>query len=248
VPHSPRRSAASATKVEGRAPGNSGWGPVVGLPAGGEHCNMRITRSALALASIALLAAAPAAPARAPRDRCAVKRTHTVLQNSYVRLYEGRPSVDDMGNDRIATYACYRKTGRSTRLDDQSSIEQPRLAGKWIAYIEDSQRGIDDERLTVTVYQVRGNYQTVRLAYGYDTQEPAVRSLVLASNGAAGWIATDDEEGTVYWQVGTVGAANVYGTVLDSGADIVPDSLRLSAGTLSWTRAGATRTARAGHP
>ncbi|MEA2478884.1 MAG: hypothetical protein QOJ07_806 [Thermoleophilaceae bacterium] len=220
----------------------------MGLPAGGQHGRMRITRSALALASIALLAAAPAAPARAPRDRCAVKRTRTVLQNSYVRLYEGHAYVDDMGNDRVATYACSRKTGRSRRLDLQSSIEQPRLAGKWIAYVEDSQRGIDDERLTVTVDQVRGDYQTVRRAYGYDTQVPAVRSLVLASNGAAGWIATDDEEGTVYWDVGTVGATDVYGTVLDSGPDIVPESLRLSAGTLSWTRAGATRTAPAGHP
>ncbi len=69
-----------------------------------------------------------------------------------------------------------------------------------------------------------------------------VTSLVLAKSGDVAWIGEDLDHAN--FEVHALNAR--HNRALDSGADIDPKSLKLRAGSLSWTRNGVRKTATPG--
>ncbi|MGI8593734.1 MAG: hypothetical protein ACR2ML_05105 [Solirubrobacteraceae bacterium] len=79
-----------------------------------------------------------------------------------------------------------------------------------------------------------------------DASDPStsIGSIVLRRNGAVAWIGAQDD-GAKLRQVRRIGADRSF-SVLDTGADIAPESLALSGSTLYWLKAGVPRTGMLG--
>src|SRR4051812_11109099 len=99
---------------------------------------MRRPIPVLLLAALALALLAPPAPAAAKRARCAVKGSHTVAKNRFVRAYVKR---DGEGNRVL--HGCWRASGRKLTVaheyDDDyvtsGAYRDVRLAGRFIAIV-----------------------------------------------------------------------------------------------------------------
>ena len=217
----------------------------------------RIGRIA-ALAALALVLLPPVG-AGAARDRCAVRGSKTEQRTKQVRVYT---TVR-----RTNWFACYRRTGLKTRLDeprgrtfgDGGGVEDRlylvRVAGPYVAFWQsgaDYPTGVEEEGGGQPQYFSRVSVANAKRGYvglshdleDEDPQPPAgaaprstVTDLVLRPTGSVAWVA--DDEGRR--RVDALSSGDFR--TLDSGTGIDPDSLELQGSTLSWTNGGQEKTA-----
>jgi len=210
--------------------------------------NLRHTALALALGGALVLA--PAAASRSAS--CAVAHSHTVHLDRQVRVFTK--------GEFLA--GCSRSDGRIKKLAHDGSLEDGmgsenyahvRVAGPWVAH-EDYATFNPVVASVVVVQDLRRAGKRVpsgTIAYyaGFRLSAPErlvhlatsarVTDLELRDSGTVAWIERDPAGTTL-----TVRVRDAHATTqLDSGPAIDPASLHLAGRTLTWTVAGAVRSA-----
>lgn len=192
---------------------------------------------------------------------CQPTRSKTISENGFARLYSIERLIPGDGSRDLETsfYGCRLDSGRSHMLGRDycggyysgcDYLDHAVLAGEKVAYVA----GFEDYRheprrhFTLAVLDTAGFTSERR----YEVRTPTpdgyerdVTALVLKSNGSIAWILY-----RVDWQSERVQTYEVLksdtgadSAVLDSGADIDPQSLSLNGSTLTWKRAGEDRSA-----
>ncbi len=212
---------------------------------------------ACALAGVAALSAPPNA-AMAASKRCPTSGS-TVAQNQLVRVYT-KPNAGEID----PVYACEFKAGKPFKLDaikgrecqNARRIGQTVLAGTMIAF-QVTECELETAFDHLSVWNAKKRKRIVNVANVADIPDaPAgvtadgfteLESLVLRTTGAVAWIGRGG-----YDHKSTTDLLEVHGipargkdAVLDSGADVVGDSLALARkGTLYWTKGSVVRSGR----
>jgi hypothetical protein len=202
---------------------------------------MRRLIALIVLAGLVAFAAPAAVGAAGKKARCAVKRSHTVAKNRFVRVY----FVSRRGNRRLT--GCLRATGRKllvVREYDDGFVESGvfrdvRLAGRFVAVVFDATDvsckaacppDYEPTQTSVVISNIRTRRDRATL-----THEQA-GSLRLSSAGVAAWLAPIE------------GGLELHGydgegqRVLDTGA-VDPASVKLAGLKLTWANAGAPKSA-----
>ena len=225
-------------------------------------------RATVVVPLLAALGLAGAAPAGAAAKSCSARGSKTIASNSIARVYKLRGTKRLFGRSEPGTrfFGCSFSTGKRWSLGfnpDSFDIPGPfiqghKLAGRYAAWYEFS--GTDGGPTGGSV--VRRDIQTGKVlrfdkpaelpsdpstspfTTETDSFQPSV--VVVKSNGSLAWIANSG--GTENTECGDFGCrimrfdAGGLGA-LDEGEDIGGLSLRLTGSTLSWTKAGARKTA-----
>jgi hypothetical protein len=193
-----------------------------------------------------LLAFAVAATLAASCGAASVASSPCAPAGAQVKLADGRAQVYALQN---AIYACDRRTHRTIRLGQKTicvgtaRVDDTALAGDTVAYGLD-RCGVDAGFTIVIVRRVSDGKRlhSFRAITGPGLVESyqSINALIVKPNGAVAWIATDSSI------IGRGKRIEVHANsrLLDSGAAIVPTSLRLHGSTLSWRDGASTRTAR----
>jgi len=209
---------------------------------------VRLSARALLAALAALALWAPAAGGAGRAHGCVPAGARVLARDAAVRVYETVPKSGPL----IA--ACLvGHTGHMTLLAPEPHVPLHRslgrfaLAGRIVAFLE-TQFGVDSGTSTLVVVDVGARRVLRAVAAGWYADagildRRSVTRFVLTPRGSIAWIS----EQTRHEQLveAAVYAAGREGSVrlLESGADIDPNVLRLSGATLSWSRAGSPRTA-----
>jgi hypothetical protein len=191
----------------------------------------------LILALALALALVPPAGAASKRT-CSVKGSKTVVSNRYARVY----TVPARGLDEVAKlYGCARSVGRRVLLDVHTDDQ-------YVASEEFSEVGLNG-RMVVWKHVSSDFSCKADCPPSYDpvVESVGVRDLrarrnhALAGNPRPGTLLVT-RKGTPAWLQGDAPAIEVHAgpNVLDTGAI---DSLSLQANVLSWTNAGAPKSA-----
>jgi hypothetical protein len=207
----------------------------------------RMATASFLLVSVALSAALVPVGAAAEERRgpaCKSKAAKTLLSTRHARVFQK--------GDRI--YACLRRGHRVFRIGTRQSIggnnkRNLRLAGRYVAYSSTL------NAVKVTVRNLRSG-RVVHNEAAAQLTRPALSSLTdvkLKRTGAIAWIvrltpidgplAPDPSPADSQPDYQVLKADRAGRALLDSGLDIAPGSLRLSGATVSWTKAGASRSA-----
>jgi hypothetical protein len=177
---------------------------------------------------------------------CSVKRSKTVVQNGFARVYTvaGRPGSDE--TERL--YACLRSNNRKVRLDTSydddyvtaQAYNAVKLNGRHVAWQHrredfsckaDCPPGYNPVSIDLRVVNVRT--RKTRVVDGNLGQGTA---LVVTATGAIAWIQPGSPA--------SVRASDANGTrVLYAGDDIDAASLSLSGDTVTWTAGDQARSA-----
>jgi hypothetical protein len=166
--------------------------------------------------------------------------TTTIARSTRARIFEDQRD----GND----YVCLYSDGHAHYLSSSEHYEYRlvRFAGSYVAYVQNVE-GVDDHVGVMDLRMGRmGNYQEVRPID--NAVCPQVDSLVLKSDGAVAWIATNFlAEGFCENPPGPAIEVRLHDRhglrVVDSGTGIIPTSLHLSDSMLRWVDAGHVRSA-----
>lgn len=166
--------------------------------------------------------------------------TTTIAHSTRARIFEDERD----GND----YACLYSDGHAHYLSSSEHYEYRlvRFAGSYVAYVQNIE-AVDDHVGVMNLRTGRlGNYQEVR-PIG-NAVCPQVDSLVLKSDGAVAWIATNFlAQGFCENPPGPAIEVRRHDRrglhVVDHGTGIVPTSLHLSGSMLRWVDAGHVRSA-----
>ena len=150
-----------------------------------------------------------------------------------------------------AVSGCSIRTGRRTALGytnigphNRTRLGLVRLAGAYVAFAT-STFGVDTGSADVSVVRLSDGHRTTSapaVDQGMVESVQSVASLVVGSDGAVAWIgeASSIIRHTRALEVHRVDRRGA--TLLDSGAGIAPQSLRLRDSRLSWRDGSATRT------
>ncbi|HEX7223276.1 MAG TPA: hypothetical protein VF231_08490 [Candidatus Limnocylindrales bacterium] len=208
-------------------------------------------RASLAAAALAALALAPASAAEAgakkPKPRCTTAGK-TLEATKDVRIYTRGKSTDD------PTYACAYKSGRRFEIAggecESGSFSGVQFAGRYLA-VRVNFCGIDSEGSQVEVWNV-ARRKVVRRGQSDDGigGSAGIASFVLAANGSLAYITTAASGTKKEVRTVTLGAErDAPATTVDSGAEIVDESLALDSGNTAYWRNGTTvKTAPLGAP
>jgi len=137
------------------------------------------------------------------------------------------------------------RLGSATRSIQESRVDPVAVAGNYAAYGL-SNFGVDTVRTDVVVRRLSdgtrlADFPATRAAVAEGFQ--SVGSLAVRSDGAVGWIGSERSimrRGQSI-EVHSAGAAASADRVLDSGSQVVPQSLRLHGSLLTWKHGAATR-------
>ena len=153
-------------------------------------------------------------------------------------------------------YGCRYRTNRRIRLatatggcnDPAASIEQPRLAGRYVAFVPVFEGCTEGQfESVVRVDLATRKRQEIEPPLGapmgtvFDSVD--IESLELGSDGTVAWIAASEpgEPNPDFGrQVGALRARDSRPVTLDTGAGIEKGSLGLSAARIYWTKDGVT--------
>lgn len=185
---------------------------------------VRLGRLLLALAVLGSVA--PAGAHASPRldGRCHLKGAHAAAESRYaVILKRG-----------ALTWGCLKRTGVERPLEGESgmSVNAARL-NRWFAGYQQDE-GCFDRCIRMNVVDLRSGSRRVSYAAN-DFDYPALRAFVIDGRGRAAWIRAGNT-GFAVFKMDSDGD-----TMLDSGPDLDPRSLRIGPSRVSWRRAGATR-------
>lgn len=202
----------------------------------------------LAIALLAVALALAVAPVAQARDRCAHAGAKVLTQTRALRLY----LLLSSGTNQDRYYICVRSNGRRFRVDNRQDPDEDFAfkklfvaSGRYVAFALSDYANEDAAGLTIAALNFTTGKRTEYRQDIDDFSRPAVPSLVLRPTGTAAWVLTttpiSTSEGVAKREVRRT--APNGDALLDSGAGIAPESLRLSGKTLSWTNAGVPRTA-----
>ncbi len=207
-----------------------------------------------ALATLAAcLGAPPAGLARTPDGRarsCVPHGARVLVHNAAIHIYETRSRSAAQPRSVLAClsgHSGHMTLLAPTRLNLHISLTRFELAGHVAAYLA-TQFGVDSGTTKLVVVDVgarrvlrsieAGSYADAGLIFS----EKVIRYL-LTSHGSVAWTLTREDHSEPplesVWAAPREGPA----ALLDSGPAIDAGSLALSRATLSWTDAGAQRTA-----
>jgi hypothetical protein len=190
----------------------------------------------IALAALHLGAMAGIARAQSGRHGCFPAHSTTLAATAKVRVFQTRGVARET---RVhATYGCLLSRKRPVRFevpDFPTGYGPIAIAGSYVAYAvySDCAASFCDPN-NVVVQDLRTGKR--RFADG-PLRVANVTSLVLRANGSAAWIQTSfDEGGSTQPGYSVVKADRGQAPdVLDTGVDIVANSLALAGTTLYWT-------------
>ena len=201
------------------------------------------------LAALALLATLAAFPAGAdarrhkPKPSCTPHGSTTIEASKAIRVF----SLRNKRTDAVDFYACRYKTRKRFLMGSAEdlggtgdAIGLVRIAGAFVGW--DSQPFDDSERYnpsftgfpsTVHAVDMRSGTERHAAATTGSPSSSSVACLLLQPSGSFAWIGTDGSGNQVH-------RYDASGhTLLDSGADIQPDSLAAGTVTLYWMKGGA---------
>ena len=194
------------------------------------------------LTAVALVAMPTAGASAATCDKAGYK---TLDQSKYVRVQRGPIPKGDSTSD-FGYYACRIKNGKRYVLggnecfgNDLGSIGDYALAGNYIAYERRTCGDPEGESDAVRLNVSNGNRGTASAESGPlpggGVQDHSITDIVVKNNGNMAWIALSKHlsggNQTRYEVRRAIGAVT---DTVDTGPNIVPDSLALSAGTIFW--------------
>jgi hypothetical protein len=206
-------------------------------------------RACLIAVGVAIATAVARSPALAVaphRSTCLPVRAHTVVTDSSARVF----SVESPRR-RVRLYGCLFQRGIAVPLglltNTFEGVGNVALGSTIVAYSVTS-GGVDFFNTSVIAYDL----MTGRLLYVFpattSTERPEsvyfVKALVMTPSGSVAWIGSKFSFfgfQTIY-EVHTALTSGAT-ALLDQGPSIVRGSLRLSDGVVSWTNAGARRSA-----
>lgn len=186
---------------------------------------------------------------------CNTSGTKTVLSTAKLRLF--RVATRKHAVTRTGSlYGCLAGVGKRFRLDKTDDPHEPETAvlvvgaGRFAATALEYHTPVTEVLASVEVTDLRTGKRHSALAlasYAGPTYD-RVTALVLNRSGSAAWIAVNSHsgapnEGAYELRAQRVGSGAAV--ELDSGADVAPGSLALSADgrTLYWRKAGTAQTA-----
>jgi hypothetical protein len=196
---------------------------------------MRTRKTALMLTAAACAATAVPSPASAAQKlpRCAEKGSRTLQATRDGRIYARKSTV----------YACLYKKNRRVKLGHETACEEVpqatgyQLAGRYVGWVRAECGGPEGSGEVVLTDLTTG--QIVRSAPAVTTADPnqgsnGVFDFRVNANGSIAWIGTYGSTGPApspddRIQVRKLEAGSpAGGTLVDSGPDIVEDSLALT--------------------
>jgi hypothetical protein len=165
--------------------------------------------------------------------------TTTLAHSAHARIF----SDDATGND----YACLYSDGRPRFLSTTEHYEyrHVRFAGSYVAFVQNIE-AIDDHVgvMNLRTGRLRNDAEVTPIAGAVC---PNVASLVLKSDGAVAWIATNFLGSGCSAPPGPAIEVRRHDgrglRVVASSTAIVPSSLRLHRSTITWVQAGTHRSA-----
>jgi hypothetical protein len=197
----------------------------------------------LAVLMVSTLASSRALAGVGHRSRCLPRGARTVTSDRSARVY----SVAGASSGPERTYACLFADGRTTVLGGSDgalphSLSHISLAGTLLAYA-DYRFGVDSGCTGITVLDLARSRTLLTLSQVGCTIDAGfvslgqVTDLVLSSHGSVAWIVS---KGKFQAATYAVHRAETSGstTLLDEGPAIVPGSLRLLRGVVSWQDGG----------
>jgi hypothetical protein len=200
-------------------------------------------------AALLIVLLAPAGPAwgrkKAPSPPCSARHSKTLLASEQARISRLTGTNADGEPTTYITGCLYRRnkafTLSSSSITVGETVAQLRLGGRFVGYwvegcIKASPCGVE-----VRVVDLSTGRRTVQ-ASAFSPGMPLfeVTDLELKPNASVAWIAKPDTGG---FEVRKSDASG-RNQLLDSGPDIDPSSLAVSASIVYWTKAGAPRSAK----
>jgi hypothetical protein len=193
---------------------------------------------ALLLAAILAIVSAFVAPRNSRhRSSCLPSNAHTLMTNENVRIYT-------LTGSRGGTYACVFDGGHTvalaTKAAPREAIAPIALAGTTVGY-GDAFSATDVGGANVAVLDVASGHQLIDVPATTPPTGPesfsSVLTLVVTRGGAVAWIGR--KSGVFEPTLLEVHSARSShsASLLDQGPNIVPDSLRVSGGTVYWQNA-----------
>jgi hypothetical protein len=172
-----------------------------------------------------------------PFRSCRSQRAKDDLRNADGRVFQQYRGGADFGDFTPYTYACLFSEDERYLLGrnwDDESIEIPRLTAPYVAYVSRATACCS----AVDVRDLRDG-ALLRSARASETMPGQdVTDLVLKANGSVAWIVDLAPDGVEVVAVDSSGRR-----LLDSGPDVELRSLELNGSTVTWRKAGQTRSA-----
>jgi hypothetical protein len=216
----------------------------------------RLLPSLVSLFSLAgivgsMIASSGAAASDSHRSHCFPRGANTIALDRSVRVYTMPEYVGGVRTKRAGTYACLLHRGTTLALKPTRpkpplpELEHITLAGTIVAFV-DFQHGIDSGCDVIEVIDiVRSRIVLVVPEVGCEVDGGFVKNeeatdLVVNEHGTVAWILTRNGFGHPSESIEVHSETTSGSTaLLDSGAGIVPGSLRLTPGDeVTWLDAG----------
>ena len=200
--------------------------------------------SVLLAGVIAVVIAAPVAAHTRHWSHCSRHGTETITQDRSVRVYSIPEYVEGVRQKHEGIYACLLRSGKTITLEPPRrylplhQLHHITLAGVIVAF-GDGWHGIDSGCTSIVVLDLAARRTLLRLPdvacfvdAGFVT-EGQVTDLVVNSRGSVAWIASKGTRAARSFEVHTANTSSSM-ALLDEGPEIVPGSLHLSSGELTW--------------
>lgn len=217
----------------------------------------------IALCATMLAGAGPAEASHAERTKCTARNAHTIIKTGTGRIFS-----TPFGDQGARIYGCLYSQNRRWFLGEDGDcdpgpvVSRLTLIGRYVGFVS-THCNIDQGEDAVVVRDLRTGREKWRAVAATGTEDGAasteVSDLAMSRTGSVAWIA--------HWDANSGGietphpnddrqvrklepGAPAGGTLLDSGLDIEPGSLALSARTsrgfswLYWQKGSATQTGK----
>lgn len=209
----------------------------------------RVRDKALGVTACIAAASALAIPATAAAAAsCRAKASTTIVRNALARVYV------QVRRGAKRHYLCTYRSGRKLLLDppaegvDIDEVDRFRLNGRFLAYQRTHVYFRAGTSFTIEVRDVRTRRRTRSVNAtpdeGGSMSSPGdgVRDLVVTRRAALAWIAKNPYAAGPRLQVRR--ADTTGETLLDSGDEIAPSSLKLSGSTVRWRNGSEEKSAQ----
>jgi hypothetical protein len=196
----------------------------------------------LAVASAVIIAAPVVAHTR-HRSRCLPHGSETIALDRSARVYSIPEYIEGVRHKGEGIYACLLRSGKTITLNPPRGniprqLNPITLAGTIMAFGE-VRVLVDTGCTSIVVIDLSTTHTLLRIPRvscftdaGF-VQEGQVTDLVVNPHGSVAWIASKGRRDALSFEVHS---ANTSGsmTLLDEGPQIVPGSLHLSGGEVTW--------------
>ena len=197
----------------------------------------------LLAAAIAAVITTPVAAHTRHRPRCSPRGSETITQDRSVRVYSIPEYIEGVRQKHEGIYACVLRSGKTIALKPPRrylplhQLDHITLAGVIVAF-GDGWHGIDSGCTSIVVLDLASGRTLLRLPQvacfvdaGF-VREGQLTDLVVNSHGSVAWIASKGRREARGFEVHSANTGST--ALLDEGPEIVPGSLRLAGGEVTW--------------